>query len=117
MISGGHATQKWAYLGPEGPFSDPAVQTIKAPTPGDVVELSPAAGVSAALGHVRSGEADAACVPLESSVEGGVPLTQDELTHGEPLIITAEAFVPVTFHLLVRPGTTIETIRSVGSHP
>ena len=47
------------------------------------------------------------CVALESSVEGAVPLTQDELTHGEPLLITAEAYVPITFDLLVRPGTEL----------
>ena len=109
--------QRWAYLGPEGTFTEQAVQSILARTPEIDVELQPAVGVSAALEALRAGEADAACVPLESSVEGGVPLTQDELTHGPPLIITAEAFVPVTFHLLVRPGTTIEGIRSVGSHP
>ena len=109
--------QRWAYLGPEGTFTEQAVQSILARTPEIDVELQPAVGVSAALEALRAGEVDAACVPLESSVEGGVPLTQDELTHGPPLIITAEAFVPVTFHLLVRPGTTLDGIRSVGSHP
>ena len=56
-------------------------------------------------------------MPLESSVEGAVPLTQDELTHGEPLLITAEAYVPITFDLLVRPGTDLAAIRTVGAHP
>ena len=70
-----------------------------------------------ALAAVRSGAADAACVPLESSVEGAVPLTQDELTHGEPLMISAEAYVPITFDLLVRPGTELSAIRTVGAHP
>jgi prephenate dehydratase len=54
---------------------------------------------------------------MESSVEGAVPVTQDELTHGEPLLITAEAYVPVTFDLLVRPGTDRSAIRTVGAHP
>jgi prephenate dehydratase len=109
--------EKWAYLGPEGTFTEQAVQSIRQRTPAVTVELHPSVGVSAALRQVRCGEVDAACVPLESSVEGGVPLTQDELTHGEPLIITAEAFVPVTFHLLTGPGTTLDSIHSVGSHP
>ncbi len=110
-------TQRWAYLGPEGTFTEQAVASVAARTPDLAVELLPAAGVSAALDAVRSGSADAACVPLENSVEGGVPLTADELTHGEPLIITAEAFVPITFHLLVRPGTEPAGVASVGSHP
>lgn len=110
-------TQRWAYLGPEGTFTEQAVRSILQRAPELEVQPVPAAGVSAALQAVRSGQVDAACVPLENSVEGGVPLTQDELAGGEPLIITAEAFVPITFHLLVRPGTTLEDITSVGSHP
>jgi prephenate dehydratase len=109
--------QRWTYLGPEGTFTEQAVQSILQRMPEVTVELKPAVGVSAALEALRSGEVEAACVPLENSVEGGVPLTQDELTHGRPLIITAEAFVPVTFHLLTRSGTTLDGIRTVGSHP
>src|SRR6476469_10824773 len=86
---------------------------------GEVTEVTfdPVVSVSVALAAVRSGAADAACVPLESSVEGAVPLTQDELTHGEPLLINAEAYVPITFDLLVRPGTELSAIRTVGAHP
>ena len=110
-------TQRWAYLGPEGTFTEQAVQSIVARVPDADVTLVPCAGVSVALDALRAGEVDAACVPLENSVEGAVPLTQDELTHGLPLIITAEAFVPVTFDLLARPGTGLANIRTVGSHP
>lgn len=110
-------TQKWAYLGPEGTFTEQAVRSILGRTPGVDVELLPSVGVSAALEALRVGAVVAACVPLENSVEGGVPLTQDELAHGPALMITAEAFVPVTFDLLVRPGTTLSGIRTVGSHP
>jgi prephenate dehydratase len=109
--------QRWAYLGPEGTFTEAAVSAVLQQSPGLDVELVPAAGVSVALQLLRTGAVDAACVPLENSVEGGVPLTQDELTHGEPLVIGAEAFVPVTFDLLVRAGTAACDIRTVGSHP
>ena len=110
-------TQRWAYLGPEGTFTEAAVSSIVSRTPDTEVELVPMPGVSAVLDALRSGVVDAACVPLENSVEGGVPLTQDELTHGQALTIHAEAFVPVTFDLLVRPGTALRDIRTVGSHP
>lgn len=110
-------TSRWAYLGPEGTFTEQAVRAILQRTPDAQVQPVAAAGVSAALQAVRAGEAAAACVPLENSVEGGVALTQDELATGEPLVITAEAFVPITFHLLVRPGTTLDQIVTVGSHP
>ena len=114
-------SQRWAYLGPEGTFTEQAARSLvrRAELAGGLTEvtLDPVAGVSAALAAVRSGAADAACVPLESSVEGAVPLTQDELTHGDPLLITAEAYVPITFDLLVRPGTGLAAIRTVGAHP
>ena len=110
--------ERWTYLGPEGTFTEQAARAlVDRLTPPGGVELQPVGGVSAALGAVRSGAADAACVALESSVEGAVPLTQDELTHGAPLLITAEAYVPITFDLLVRPGTELADIRSVGAHP
>ncbi len=113
--------ERWAYLGPEGTFTELAAHSLAERPYGrqsvGSVELVPVAGVSAVLAAVRSGAADAACVPLESSVEGAVPLTQDELTHGEPLLIAAEAYVPITFDLLVRPGTELMDIVTVGAHP
>ncbi len=110
--------ERWTYLGPQGTFTEQAARSlVDRLAAGDEVTLEPVGGVSQALGAVRSGAADAACVALESSVEGAVPLTQDELTHGEPLLITAEAYVPITFDLLVRPGTELSTIRTVGAHP
>ncbi len=113
--------ERWAYLGPEGTFTEQAARSmvvrLAPPDGGRSIELVAANGVSAAVEAVRNGDADAACVPLENSVEGSVPLTQDEMTHGEPLMITAEAFVPITFDLLVRPGTTLDAIATVGAHP
>ncbi|WP_239020646.1 prephenate dehydratase [Nakamurella antarctica] len=131
-------TQRWAYLGPEGTFTQQAVLTLREQlsaaeqsvagqrllqediSTGGLLpptELLPAAGIAKAIAAVRSGTVDAACVPLENSVEGSVPLTLDELTHGDPLVIVAETYVQITFDLLVRPGTAIADIRSVGSHP
>ena len=49
----------------------------------------------AALAAVRSGDADAALVPLENSVEGSVPATMDGLADGDPLVITREVFLEV----------------------
>lgn len=106
--------ERWAYLGPEGTFTEQAARALAGSAP---VQLAPVGTVSLALDEVRSGRADAACAAMESSVEGAVPVTQDELTHGGPLLITAETYVPITFDLLVRPGADIATIRSVGAHP
>jgi len=113
--------ERWAYLGPEGTFTEQAamslVRRFELAESGGAVTLEPIAAVSGALAALRAGAADAACVAMESSVEGAVPVTQDELTHGEPLLITAEAYLPITFDLLVRPGTELAAIRTVGAHP
>jgi prephenate dehydratase len=67
---------------------------------------------------VRSGEVDAAVVPIENSVEGGVPATLDALTRSGNLQIVAEAVVPVRFVLAAQPGTvTLETLQTFGTHP
>ncbi len=103
-----------SYLGPAGTFTEQACRSLPEAVGSDAV---PRATVTVALDDVRSGEASGAVVPIENSVEGSVPVTLDELATGAPLMITAEVTVPVSFSLLVRPGTTAEQVRSVGTHP
>jgi len=105
---------RFAYLGPEGTFAEAALLTAVASSEG---ARYPQPSVPAALAAVRSGDADAALVPLENSVEGSVPATMDGLADGDPLVITREVFIPVEFVLAVRPGTQLADIRSVASHP
>ncbi|SDP01310.1 prephenate dehydratase [Klenkia soli] len=101
-----------AFLGPEGTFTEAALHSLGTPSEGGSV---PAASVPAALAMARSGEVDAAFVPLENSVEGSVSPTVDGLAAGAPLVITREAFLEVDFVLGVRPGTG--AVRRVASHP
>jgi prephenate dehydratase len=103
----------WAYLGPAGTFAEAALRSL-ADAPADPL---PAQSVSAALELVRSGGAERAVVPFENSVEGSVATTLDELAGGDPLQVVAEVLLPVSFALLVRPGTTIEGVASVATHP
>ena len=95
---------RFAYLGPEGTFAEAALLTAVASSEG---ARYPQPSVPAALAAVRSGDADAALVPLENSVEGSVPATMDGLADGEPLVITREVFLHVEFALAVRPGTSL----------
>ncbi|MFI6457452.1 prephenate dehydratase [Streptosporangium amethystogenes] len=103
---------KFAYLGPEGTFTEEALR-ILAPE----AERLPSPNITAALEAVRCGEADGAVVPLENSLEGAITTTLDELAQGEPLLITAELLLPVEFSLLVRPGTEMGHIKRVFTHP
>jgi len=107
-------SERYTYLGPEGTFAEAALLSI----PGaKEAELPPSATVPAALDAVRRGEADGALVPLENSVEGAVPTTLDELANGEPLHITREVLLPVSFALMAAAGTELDDIRVVGTHP
>ncbi|RAF69359.1 prephenate dehydratase, partial [Burkholderia multivorans] len=72
---------------------------------------------AAALDAVLDGDCLAAVVPIENSVEGGVPATIDALTEHGDLQIIAEVVVPVRFVLAVRPGTAASAITSFGTHP
>jgi prephenate dehydratase len=99
-------------LGPEGTFAEAALSGAIAEG-----ERFPQPSVPAALAAVRSGDADAAVVPMENSVEGSVPATMDGLADGAPLVITREVFLPVTMRLVARPGTALTDVRSLASHP
>ena len=105
---------RFAYLGPEGTFAEAALSRAVAGSEG---RRHPQPSVAAALAAVRTGDADAALVPLENSVEGSVPATMDGLADGDPLVITREVCLPVTMTLAARPGTTLDGVRSVASHP
>ncbi|MFJ2555141.1 MULTISPECIES: prephenate dehydratase [unclassified Streptomyces] len=105
---------RYTYLGPEGTFTEAALRTLPEAA---TRELVPMVSVPAALDAVRSGEAAAALVPIENSVEGGVTSTLDELASGEPLMIYREVVLPIAFALLVRPGTKLSDVKTVTGHP
>ena len=103
-----------AYLGPRGSFAEAAVLAW----PGSVdAELLPSTSVPAALEAVRGDTVDHALVPIENSVEGSVSATLDELGSGQRLVIVDEVVLPVQFSLLVRPGTTLDQVSRVATHP
>ncbi|MET8043221.1 prephenate dehydratase [Micromonospora sp. NPDC005215] len=105
---------RFVYLGPEGTFAEQALRSLPAAERGT---CTPARSVGEALDSVRTGDADAALVPLENSIGGAVGVTLDEMAEGEPLVITREVILPVEFVLGARPGTPLTSIRTVAAHP
>jgi prephenate dehydratase len=103
-----------AFLGPRATFTEQALRLLP---DAEGAELLPQTTSTLALEAVRTGEADAACVPIENSVEGGVPAVLDALVTDPPLVITREVQLAVRFALLARPGTVVADIRTVASHP
>lgn len=105
---------KHTYLGPAGTFTEQALLQVPGVEDG---ERLPATSVNAALQHVRDGDADAAMVPIENSVEGGVSATLDAIANGGALQIVREVLVPITFVLVAREGITEPgQIRTVATH-
>ncbi|MFI9580847.1 prephenate dehydratase [Streptomyces sp. NPDC052236] len=108
------SAMRYTYLGPEGTFTEAALRTLPEAA---TRELVPMVSVPAALDAVRNGDAAAALVPIENSVEGGVTATLDELASGRPLMIYREVLLPIAFALLVRPGTKLSDVKTVTGHP
>lgn len=103
-----------AYLGPAGSFCGAAALEL---TRDRDVDLIPSLSVQTALDAARVGDADAALVPIENSVEGSVSVTLDELANGKRLVIIDEVVIPVRFSLMVRPGTDPSSITRIATHP
>jgi prephenate dehydratase len=105
---------RYAYLGPEGTFTEAAVASLPEAA---TVQAVPYPSVGAVLTAVRDGEAERGVVPVESSVEGIVTATVDDLAAGGDLLIAAETQLHIEFALLAARGTALADIKTVGGHP
>ena len=103
---------KVAYLGPPGTFGEEAAHRH---APG--AELLPYPTHGAVARAVESGEAAAGLMAIENSLNGSVAETLDILIHDTVLKIEGELLVPVVHNLVVAPGTTLDAIELVYSHP
>ncbi len=103
-----------AFLGPRGTFTEAALLQLSAAKDANLI---PYATVTVVLDAVRNSEVDAALVPLENSVEGSVSQTLDELASGDPLVIVDEVALNVKFSLMARPGTKLEDVTLITTHP
>jgi prephenate dehydratase len=103
-----------AYLGPPGTFSEEAVARCELARGAEAV---PMASIADAYDAVFRGEVESALLPIENSLEGSVGTTLDLLVQHPGPLIRREVLLPVRQHLLARPGTRLEEIRRVLSHP
>lgn len=109
----GPRPRRFAFLGPEGTFTEAALLQV----PGaDEAERLPMGSVPTALAAVREERVDAAVVPIENSVEGGVTATLDDVASGAELRILREILVPIRFVLVAPHGTALAEVRTVSTH-
>lgn len=108
---------KVAFLGPTGTFTEAAVHGFARTGVLENVELLPQASPAAAVDAVVRGEAEAAVLAIENSVDGAVTQAFDALAAAEGAVqIRAELDLPVAFAIMVRPDFTGE-VHSISSHP
>ncbi|GAA1141708.1 prephenate dehydratase [Nesterenkonia lutea] len=104
---------RYSFLGPAGTFTEAALLQV----PGAArAERVPAGSVLTALNMVESHEVDAAMVPIENSVEGGVTATLDAISVAHQLHIVREALVPISFVLAAAAPIAPEEIRTISTH-
>ena len=93
---------RFGYLGPEGTFTQMALDAWGRRRRRQ--RTSRSARSTRRWRALRAGDIDGAMVPIENSVEGGVSATLDALASGDPLVVTGEVLVPITFVLAARAG-------------
>ena len=110
-----------AYFGPQATFTEMALDRMLADPPEvlagrDVTKLS-CDSPQHAIAAVRDGRADYACVPIESSVEGSVPLTLDALVRGSRVQVFAEIGLDVAFTIAARTALPLDQVHTLAAFP
>ncbi len=113
---------KIAFLGPEGSYSQVAAKaflatesTVKKST-ADWDELVPFRNFPEVLNAVEAGRVDAAVIPIENSLQGGVSQNLDLLQDANDLYAVKELVVRIDHRLIYKEGTPISSIGRVYSH-
>lgn len=105
-------TMRVAFQGEPGAFSEAAAIQLL----GDHITTVPRATFDAAFRAIDERAADALLAPVENSLAGSVVRVYDLLLESN-LGIVAETILPIEHHLIGCPGATLQSIRSVASHP
>ena len=100
-----------AFQGEIGAFSEEAVWALYGE-----VEAVPLPSMEAVFEAVASGRVERGVVPIENSLFGSVHVNYD-LLRAHHVHIVAELKLRVRHHLMAAPGTTLDDIRRVHSHP
>ena len=99
------------YQGEPGAFSERAVGALFPDA-----EAVPIRTLRQVFEALERGDVDHGVVPLENSLAGSINETYDLLSAGKAFVV-GEVVVAVDHALLALPGTRLEEIRLVASHP
>jgi prephenate dehydratase len=101
-----------AFQGEPGAFSEEAALQLLGPA----ITPVPRPTFDSAFRSIDEGLADALLAPVENSLAGSVVRVYDLLL-GSNLAIAAEIILPIQHRLIGCPGSSLDSIRSVASHP
>jgi prephenate dehydratase len=104
--------QRTGFLGPPGTFGEQAALTHDAQA-----GLIPLPSHSAIVRGVLEETLDEGVVAVENSLEGAVSETLDALIQADGVFIKRELVLAVEHNLIAAPGTRIEDVGIVMSHP
>lgn len=106
---------RYGYLGPPGTFTEEALLSLPDARAGEPIAY---ATVPEVVSAVEAGDVDAGVVPIENSIEGSVNVTLDTLAFDTDVVqIAGEIVRPIRHALLGKPGTRVDDIKGVVSHP
>jgi prephenate dehydratase len=101
-----------AYQGEPGAFSEAAVVAAW----GGAATAMPCASFSDVIAAVEAGRADGGLLPIANSIAGAV-VESVRAIEGSTLAVVGETTLPVHLDLLAVDGATLESVRTVESHP
>lgn len=113
---------KIAFLGPEGSYSHLAARLfLKTESKKETEKLGwdecvPFRNFAEVLGAVESGKAQAAVLPIENSLQGGVLQALDLLQDSSNLYAVNEAVIRIDHRLVYKEGIKLSEIGRVYSH-
>jgi prephenate dehydratase len=112
MSTTDRTTARVAFQGEPGAFSEAAAIQLL----GDWITTVPCPTFDAAFSAIAEGAADALLAPVENSLAGSVVRVYDLLLKSG-LGIVAETILLIEHHVIGCPGSSLDEIRSVASHP
>ncbi|GAH62739.1 unnamed protein product, partial [marine sediment metagenome] len=114
----GNMKVKIAYLGPQGTFTEEALNKYISSTKSeDEIEKIPCATMQEVIKSVDRGEAAEGIVPIENSLEGSVNITLDFLTFESEAKIIREITIPIRHSLIGKEKISTSKIQRIISHP
>jgi len=108
----------FAYLGPQGTFSDEAAHLFAQDAGASVgaPEFVASATIEEVFEKVGVGDVDFGVVPIENSLEGSVNITLDELATGPRVCIVGEKILAIHHALVAAPGTALADVTTLLSY-